>query len=62
MTQLWLVLHNSFMTPVHLFMSVTAELQAASLTFLEGLQLSHHAGFLLEITVALIREINDKRN
>lgn len=62
MTRLWLVLRNSFMTLLHFFMSKAAELQAASLTFLEGLQLSHHAGFLLEIAMAPIREISDERN
>lgn len=43
-------------------MSKTSELQATTLTFLEALQLSHHAGFLLEIIMAPIRAMNDKRN
>lgn len=43
-------------------MSKTVELQAATHTFLEAPQLSHHAGFLLEIMMAPMREINDRRS
>lgn len=49
MTRLWLLFRDNFITPPCFFVGKTAELQAATLTFLEVLQVTHCTGFLLEI-------------